>query len=134
MAKRSKKTKVALKVTNSILHLLLNVLFYCLVVLIVIKSCAWTYNFSYQLFGDVRVSDTAGIERQVVISQGDSTMSVASKLELNKLIVNKYSFYLRAKLTDETIQPGIYSINSSMNYDEIFGIITGSANESENES
>lgn len=129
MAKRSKKAKVALSITHSILHFLLNVLFYCIVVLIVIRACTFTYDFSYQLFGNVPASEAPGIERQVVISQGDSTMSIASKLELNKLIVNKYSFYVRAKLTNETIQPGIYNINSTMSYDQIFDIITATGSE-----
>lgn len=127
MVKRSKKAKVALSITHTIVHFLLNVLFYCIVVFVVIKACSFAYDFSYQLFGDVPVSQSQGIERQIVINQGDSTYSVASKLELNKLIVDKYSFYLRAKLTDETIQPGIYTLNSSMNYDEIFAVITGLA-------
>ena len=55
-------------------------------------------------------------------------MSVASKLELYKIIENKYSFYVRAKLTDENILPGVYVVRSDMNYDMIFDVIT---NESE---
>lgn len=134
MTERSKKTKVALTITHSVVHLLLNVVFYCLVIFIVIKSCTFAYDFSYQLFGNVPVSESAGVEREIVISQGDSTMSVASKLELNKLIVNKYSFYVRAKLTGEVIQPGIYTISSTMDYDEIFDVITALPGDSEKNS
>ena len=129
MAKRSVKTKVALKVTNGVLHILLNVLFYCIVAVVIIKACTITYDFSYQLFGDVAVSEAPGIERQIVVDQHESTMSVASKLELYKLIVNKYSFYVRAKLTNEVIKPGTYIINSAMSYDEIFDVITGETEE-----
>jgi UPF0755 protein len=51
-------------------------------------------------------------------------MNVASKLEVNKVIVNKYSFYVKAKLKKYVIMPGIYTVNTSMTYDEIFSIIT----------
>lgn len=124
MANRSVKTKVALRITNSLLHILLNVVFYCIVVFVIIKACGLAYDFSYQLFGDVRVDETNPIERQIVIEKDESTMSVASKLELYKIIDNKYSFYVRAKLTDEKILPGTYVVSSNMNYDMIFDVIT----------
>lgn len=124
MAKRSVKTKVALRITNGLLHVLLNAVFYCIVVFLVVKACSIAYDFSYQLFGDVRVDTTNPVERQLVIEKDESTMSVASKLELYKIIDNKYSFYVRAKLTDESIKPGTYVVRSDMNYDMIFEVIT----------
>ena len=130
MAKRSAKTKVALRVTNGLLHLLLNAVFYCIVVFIIVKACSATYDFSYQLFGDVRVDTVNPIERQLVIEKDESTMSVASKLELYKIIDNKYSFYVRAKLTNEKILPGTYVVSSDMNYDMIFEVITNEAHSS----
>lgn len=129
MAKRSVKTKVALRITNGILHLLLNAVFYCIVVFIIVKACGAAYDFSYQLFGDVRVDVVNPVERQLVIEENESTMSVASKLELYKIIKNKYSFYVRAKLTDENILPGTYVVRSDMNYDMIFEVITNESQE-----
>ncbi len=124
MAKRSVKTKVVLRITNGLLHILLNAVFYCIVVFVILKACGAAYDFSYQLFGDVRVDRTNPIERQLVIQKDESTMSVASKLELYKIIENKYSFYVRAKLTDENILPGTYVVRSDMNYDMILEEIT----------
>lgn len=124
MANRSAKTKVALRITNSLLHILLNIAFYSIVVFVIIKACGLAYDFSYQLFGDVPLDETNPIERQIVIEKDESTMSVASKLELYKIIDNKYSFYVRAKLTDEKILPGTYVVSSDMNYDMIFDVIT----------
>ena len=124
MAKRSVKTKVVLRITNGLLHIMLNAVFYCIVVFIIVKACSAAYDFSYQLFGDVRVDKTNPIERRLVIEKDESTMSVASKLELYKIIDNKYAFYVRAKLTDENILPGTYVVKSDMNYDMIFEVIT----------
>lgn len=125
MDNRSIGTKIALQITKGVMHVVLNIIFYLLVVMIVIKVCTFTYDFSYQLFGDVSVTQTAEIDREFVINKGESTMSVASKLEKNHLIVDRYSFYVRTKITDQNILPGIYKLNSSMNYDDILEIITG---------
>lgn len=118
------KSKVALRVTNNVLHVMLNVVFYALVVFFIVRASVVGYNFSYQIFGDVSLEKAPGTEKVIEISQGESTMNVASKLERNQLIVDKNSFYLRAKLADETIMPGTYTINSSMNYEQIFEVIS----------
>jgi len=51
-------------------------------------------------------------------------MEVARKLELYRVITNKYSFYLKTKLQSEVIMPGKYEVNSSMTYDDILDVIT----------
>ncbi len=124
MANRSVGVKIAMRVTKGTLHVFLNIIFYLLVLMLIIKIGTFTYDFAYQVFGDVSVTESAGIDREFIINKGESTMSIASKLELNKLIVDKYSFYLRAKLTEQLIKPGTYILNSSMNYEEILAIIT----------
>ena len=51
-------------------------------------------------------------------------MDIASKLERNRVIANKYSFYVKTKLQDADIMAGTYEINSSMTYGEILDIIS----------
>lgn len=124
----SMKTRVVLKVTSGILHVLLNIVFYCIVAVVILKTCTSAYTFSYEIFGNVTVTDTDhAYERQVVIEDHESTMSVASKLQLYKLVENKYSFYVRAKLANENIKAGTYIISSDMNYDKILEVITNTA-------
>lgn len=124
MTKQSRNTKVAFKVTSSILHLILNVIFYVIVIFILVRACTYSYNFAYEIFGSVRVEQAPGTDRVVEVKKGESTMDLATALELKNLVVNKYSFYLRTKLTDQVIIPGTYTLNSSMDYDEILKIIT----------
>lgn len=130
MEKGSVKTKLALRVTHSILHIVLNIIFYCLAAFIVYKACSITYQFSYQIFGNVTVTDSEHkYDRQVVIAKNESTMSVARKLELYKIAKNKYSFYVRAKLGEESIKAGTYILSSDMDYDEILNVITNASEE-----
>ncbi|NLK28406.1 MAG: hypothetical protein GX306_08715 [Clostridiales bacterium] len=124
MATRSTSVKVTLKITSFIIRLLMNIMFYILVVFLIINFSKEAYQFTYQLYGPVAADAEPGRDIIFQIKKGESTMDVASKLELNQAIVNKYSFYLKTKLQDVTIMPGTYEINSSMTYDEILDIIT----------
>lgn len=124
MTSKPTSAQLVLKITSFILRLLLNILFYTVVVIVIIRASKMTYDFSYEIFGQVTASEEPGRDIQIQINKGESTMNVAGKLELNKIIVNKYSFYLKAKLKKHTLMPGTYALNTSMTYDEIFAIIT----------
>ncbi|BBF43264.1 hypothetical protein lbkm_1951 [Lachnospiraceae bacterium KM106-2] len=124
MAKQSMNTKAAYKVTSSVLHLILNALFYVLVIFVLVKACTFSYQFAYQVFGSVQVEQAPGTDRVVDIRKGEATMDLATALEMKNIIVNKYSFYLRAKLANERIMPGTYTLNTSMDYNDILNTIT----------
>ena len=95
--------------------------------MLVVKFSQIAYDFSYQVFGSVRVSEENGREYELTISEGESTMRVAAKLEQNRIIVNRFSFFLRAKLMKKNILPGTYNVNASMDYDEIYAVIAPAA-------
>ena len=69
-----------------------------------------------------------GINAEITIKDGASTMEVASALEMNRLIPNRYSFYLKVQLMGHKILAGTYILNTSMTYDEILDQITNYAN------
>ncbi len=124
MADKSTSLRITLRVSSFILRMLLNITFYILAVIAVIYVSKQAYNFTYQLYGPVTVDEAPGRPIRIQIKQGDSTMDVATKLELNRAIVNKYSFLVKTKLQNLNIMAGSYEINSSMTYDEILDIIT----------
>lgn len=124
MARNSTTAKLTLRITSFVLRLLMNIIFYIVVVILIINVSKAAFDFTYQLYGPVTVDPAPGKEIMLQIKQGESSMDVASKLELNRAIENKYAFYLKTKLQNEVIMPGTYSINSSMTYEEILEIIT----------
>ncbi len=128
MADKSTSVKVTLKVSSFILRFLMNIVFYILVVIAVIYVSKQAYDFTYQLYGPVTVDEAPGRNIVIQINKGDSTMDVATKLDLNRAIVNKYSFVIKVKLQDLTIMAGTYNINSSMTYQEILDTITNYKN------
>ncbi|HHT89295.1 MAG TPA: hypothetical protein GX002_09855 [Clostridiales bacterium] len=128
MSSSSTTIKVTLKISSFILRLLLNIIFYILVIVFVIYGSRTAFNFTYRLYGPVSMESKPGRTIPIQINKGESTMDIASKLELNRVIVDKYSFYLKTKLQNKVIMPGTYRVNSSMTYDEILDIITDYSN------
>ncbi|HHV10284.1 MAG TPA: endolytic transglycosylase MltG [Clostridiales bacterium] len=129
MANKSATMKLTLKVTSFIARILLNVAFYTLVVVLIINFSKLVYDFTYQLYGPVTVSaEGEGTSVVFSIDKGESTMDVASKLEVSRLIKNKYAFYLKTKLGNHVIMPGAYELSTDMTYSEILGVITDYSN------
>lgn len=125
MANKSTNMKITLKITSFILRLLLNITFYTLVAILIINFSKKAFNFTYQLYGPVTVDPKdKGTSIMVQIKKGESTMEVASKLELVHAIKNKYVFWVKAKLKKKVILPGTYELSTDMTYDEIMDIIT----------
>jgi UPF0755 protein len=124
MASRSTAVKLTLKITSFIVRMLMNIFFYILVVIVIINVSKYAYTFTYQLYGPDTVDEAPGREIIFQINKGESKMDIATKLELNHAIKNKYSFYLKTKLQEYVIMPGTYVINSSMTYNEILAVIT----------
>ncbi len=124
MAGKSTSMKVTFKVVSFILRLLLNILFYIMVIILIVNVSRKTYDFAYQLYGPVTVDQAPGREKPIQVKKGESTMDIAGKLELNRLIVDKNSFYVKAKFQDAVIIPGTYMLNTAMTYDEILDTIT----------
>lgn len=126
LADNTGQAKTVLGVIKALMGILLSVIFYMLVIIAISKMCSVTFDFMYQIFGEVSVQEAPGTDVEFTINEGESTMSVASRMEYGKLIRNKYSFYIRVKLDtqDAGIMPGTYELNTSMSYGEILDIIT----------
>lgn len=126
MESRSQTSKLILGISSFVIHVLLNILFYVIVVMLITKYSGMAFDFAYEVFGEVAAAEAGETVKDVTITikKGESTMSIASKLEMNRVIDNKYSFYLRAKLFQSNIKTGRYVVNASMSYGEILDVIS----------
>ncbi len=128
MAKQSQQTKAALDILGYFLGILLNLVFYAVVAFGIYFVAKNVYEYSYQVFGD-RVCEAApGRDVEIHIEEGESTMDIAEKLYMNKLVVNKTTFYLKVQLFEYKIMQGTFLLNTSMTYDEILDVITDLSN------
>ncbi len=135
MESRSQTSKLILGISSFVIHVLLNILFYVIVVMLIAKFSGVAYDFAYEVFGEVAAAEAGETVKDVTITikKGESTMSIASKLEMNRVIDNKYSFYLRAKLFQSNIKTGKYVVNASMTYGEILDVISNYKNSLDND-
>ena len=108
MAQKKDGTKIAIDIFSFILHLLLNILFYAIVIFAIYKVGTTAKDFCYQVFGAYTMDEEPGLNMEITIEDGASTMEVASALEQYRLIPNRYSFYLKVQLMGYKIMAGTY--------------------------
>lgn len=127
MSSKSAKHSVWTTVGKASGHVLLNVAIYVVLIYAVIHFSKTAYEFSYQIFGNSKVLEDDGKDVLVTIRRGDTTKQIAELLENKGIVPNEASFFIRAKLMVngiDPILPGVYKLNSSMNYGEIIETIT----------
>lgn len=104
-----------------------------IVVLAIFKTGQKAYDFGFRIFTEEAVSPAPGRDVAVTIVQGDSTMDVAKMFEEKGLIRDPNLFYVQKKCSvyDNDIQPGFYTLNTSMTAEDMFAIIAGRKDEEE---
>ena len=127
MASKAAKNKTIANITSAMTIITLNIVLYMFVILVGVKFSTSAYQFAYQLFGNVTVAEAPGTDVMITIRSGEPTKEIAKVLESKRIIEDKTSFYVRAKLlasNQNPILPGIYKLNTSMTYKEIINTIT----------
>ncbi len=96
-------------------------------ILMVGKIGKEAYDFGFRIFTEEAMSPEPGRDVAVTIVQGDSTMDVGRMLEEKGLIRDPKLFYVQKKCSvyDNDIQPGFYTLNTSMTAEDMFAIIAG---------
>lgn len=96
-------------------------------IMMVAKVGKQAYDFGFRIFTEEAMSPAPGRDVAVTIVQGDSTMDVGRMLEEKGLIRDPKLFYVQKKCSvyDNDIQPGFYTLNTSMTAEDMFAIIAG---------
>lgn len=111
-----------LRAVRTMLIVLLNILLYGLIVFCGVALCHIGYQFAYRTVGDTSRDLPPGRDVVFAIEESESEYDVAKRLAQEDIIWDRYSFYLRMQLekSDGThIQPGSFTLNSSMTYEDI---------------
>ncbi len=101
--------------------LLVNVI----IVYLVIRVFAFSFDFTYSIFGDVAKDPTAKEYVVIDIPADSSVKEISQALEDGGVIDNKYAFMVKVKIKDygAKIIPGKYGLSPSMTYQEILDVI-----------
>lgn len=126
------KKNFAVDILRTILLMIFYLILITIAVYVLSYACRGAYRFAYQVFGDVVVTEPPGENKTISISKDMDEQETAKLLEQEGIIVNRYSFLIRLKLTlDKTheLTPGDYVLNTSMTYDEVLErIVRGEEN------
>lgn len=103
------------------------------IIIVVFKLAVSAYDFGYQVFADIPVSDGEGRIVSVVVSEGQSSKELAKLLEQKGLINNAYVFYIQERLSDykDMIRPGTYELSTAMNSEEMLEVLCHADEEEE---
>ena len=95
------------------------------IIIVVFKLAISAYDFGYQIFADVPVSEGEGRTVNVVVSEGQSIKELAKILEQKGLIKNAKVFYIQEQLSDykDMIKPGTYELSTAMNSEQMLAIL-----------
>lgn len=133
MGRTSKGVSTALSVLSGVLQITVVIIFYFLVIVGIKNGVTMAYQFSYEVFGNVSAEAAPGRNIEVVIGTTNEK-KIAELLQEKGIIANEYSFLLREKLSvtkSHPIKPGVYVLNTTMNYEEILNILTNKEVEEE---
>jgi cell division protein YceG involved in septum cleavage len=120
-----KRSRGLFDVSKFIIVLLAKIAGIIIIIIFAAYICRYSYNFCYQIFGSVAVDEEGkGFTTSVTITDGVTLKQLSKNLEDKGLIIDKNSFYIKAKLDGVQIQSGSFILSSEMDYDEIFEMIS----------
>lgn len=94
-----------------------------------VQAFFFAYQFSYDVFSDTAYNLNDTKEITVTVDYGASSMEIATLLEEQGVVENKYVAFVRSKITKATVIPGTYVLKPSMTLDEIYTVLSNTENE-----
>lgn len=110
--KANRAIVIAVRVVIRLIVLLLLVIIFQVIISI-------GYDFGYNLFAAPAMSSSPGREVTFKVEKGDSTSNIINDLADAGLIRDKLSFRCQIIFYDKILQPGEYTLNTSMTSKEI---------------
>ena len=113
---------VVLAVFSTIVKVVLVVL----VLMFIYKAAVKAYDFGYAIFEDKPVSEAPGRDVTISITEGKTAKEIGEILESKGLVSDATTFYLQNLLSSykDELQPGMYTLNTSMTPTEMMEIMS----------
>ena len=113
-------------VVLAILSTIAKVAVAALVVMFIYKAAVKAYDFGYAIFEDKPMSAEPGREVTVSITDGKGAKEIGEILESKGLVEDATIFYFQNLLSSykDELQPGMYTLNTSMTPTEIMEIMS----------
>lgn len=124
------------KMVLGIISASLRIIVLALIVMFVYKTSLTAYDFGFRVFAEPPVSTGDGRNVEVTIPMGKSTSEIGEILEEKGLVRDAKLFYFQEKLSAYRgkLQPGFYTLNTSMTATEMMELMAKKDEDSTEES
>lgn len=119
------------KSVYSVLYRIIKILVSVMVVMVIYMGANTAYDFGYRLFAEQPASLSPGVDVTFVVRAGMSAGEVAENLEERGIIRDALIFKIQNKLSHykNGFLAGTYTLNTSMENEEIMAILSGEYNQ-----
>ncbi len=95
------------------------------------QVCIKAYDYGYRIYSEPPMSEENGIDVVITIPMGSSVSDIGQILKDNGLIRDDKLFHMQELLSDyhDKIEPGTYTLNTSMTAEEMMAVMSPSLSE-----
>jgi UPF0755 protein len=106
-----------------------------MIIALTVHLCQAGYEYGYRFFTETPMAEEPGEDVLVQVRDDTSSMDLAKQLEQKGLIRDANLFYIRLKLSAyrNSIEPGIYTLNTSMTPKEMMMAMSAAVESTEAE-
>jgi UPF0755 protein len=114
------------KVLMAILKVIFSIMIILVIIVLTVHLCQTGYDYGYRFFTETPVAEAPGEDVLVQVKDDTTSMGLAKMLEQKGLIRDAKLFYMRLELSAyrNSIQPGIYTLNTSMTPKEMMMVMS----------
>lgn len=127
----SRVTSEINRITGAIIGLSIRLIFLALFILLLHEGVTRGYEFGHEIFYASAVEPAPGRDKTVTVKEGTDLIQTARLLNDRGLIANEYSFIIQARFFNYKINPGSYTLNTSMTSREILQMMNGNTGKKE---
>lgn len=110
---------------GTILGTIIKIAVVIVVVYYVYKAASIAYDYGYRIFAEGPVSEEPGFDVSITITSDKDVKDIGELMESRGLIKDANLFFLQELLSEYhgKIQPGVYTLNTSMTVEEMLEIM-----------
>lgn len=123
----------AKKVVGAFIGMVLRVSIAIFVLYYLYQTAINAYNFGYRIFADLPCAIAPGRDIQVTVTESMDEKAMAKEFEKVGLVEDWKLFWVQTLLSEykEDLKPGNYTLNNSMNSEELLAAVAGASEEDE---
>lgn len=114
------------QIVTAIVSTVLKIIIAVVVVILVYKGATIGYDYGYRIFKEEPMTESPGVNIDVEITMGKSTMQIGELLVNKGLIRDARLFYIQNFLSQykNALKPGTYTLNTSMTMSEMMAVMS----------